>query len=81
MTKDEALKLALEALDIGLDYARDEQFENARRYAGHERLAPDDAFLSNKLRTPSPPSKKPCHSLSMIGRPNISSKWICTIKR
>ena len=39
----EAMKQALEALELGLEYAKGEQFENAQRFKGYEHLAPNDS--------------------------------------
>jgi len=49
MTDKEALKLELEALEHGLDYAKSEQYENAQRFKGYEHLAPDDAYAVNLI--------------------------------
>jgi len=37
------MKQMLEALERGLEYAKDEQFENAQKFKGYEHLAPNDS--------------------------------------
>jgi hypothetical protein len=46
----EAMKQALEALDIGLEYAESELYENRRRYEGYMHLAPDDQAYVNQIK-------------------------------
>ena len=46
----EAMKQALEALDIGLEYAESELYENQRRYEGYMHLAPDDQAYVNQIK-------------------------------
>ena len=44
-----AMQQALEALELGRDYAEGERLENERRYKGHEHLAPDDAYALGQI--------------------------------
>jgi hypothetical protein len=46
----EAMKQALEALDIGLEYAESELYENRRRYEGYMHLAPNDQAYVNQIK-------------------------------
>jgi hypothetical protein len=46
----EAMKQALEALEIGLEYAESELYENRRRYEGYMHLAPDDQAYVNQIK-------------------------------
>ncbi len=46
----EVMKQALEALDIGLEYAESELYENRRRYEGYMHLAPDDQAYVNQIK-------------------------------
>jgi hypothetical protein len=46
----EAMKQALEALEIGLEYAESELYENRRRYEGYMHLAPDDQTNVNQIK-------------------------------
>ena len=43
------MQQALEALELGRDYAEGERLENERRYRGHEHLAPDDAYALGQI--------------------------------
>ena len=46
MTEREALKLALEALETGLCYVENEDFDNKQKFRGYEHLMPTDAAES-----------------------------------